>query len=166
MAEYKMAGVQVPGSKYNHEAKIGMLVSGVWNERPVVALFAHDEDGQHFIVLNDEPGKFRLLDSGELNHVQPIKGELIIEPAEGEMPFALPKANGNEHGLVISDKGEVGLRLTLPMSANHADYFVITSDLKTGNPMIANVRFLLKGFKILLKVEEREEPLVLVSFPA
>lgn len=164
MAEVRLLGVQVPGPQYSHKAEIGALVSGVYQERHVVALFAHDSEGQHYIVLNDDSGKLVLAGDTGLTCVQTIEGELIIEPAEGATPFALPRAEADGSSLVVSEDGDIGLRVTVPKDNGTNGYWVVANSLKTGNPFGGKARFLLKNFRLLLKVEGRDEPLLIATY--
>lgn len=159
MAKVRLVGVQAAVKQFGEPIPVGDLVAGVWQGRPVLALAAHDDSGQFFIALNGGPGEFAFVRDTELSHLQKVEGDLIIEPTEGVVPFALPHAEAKGSALVLMPDGDVGLRITMDEPGGQS--WVTMNSLKTGNPITGSGRILLRGFKLLLRVDGRDKPMLI-----
>ncbi len=143
----------------------GKLVSGTVDDHPVLAISVH-ETGQspYFLAFKGREGVPEIIGDNNLLNVVVIEGELIVEPLDGVVPFALPKAEGSSNGsLLVNDKGEIGFRAMIP---DEPKPFVINISLETGLAWGGSPRALLRDFKLLLKVPGREKPFEIARFPA
>jgi len=164
MADVELFGIQAAVARHGDAPQLGELVAGVWRDRPVIALFAHDDDGPHYIILNGEDGRFDFTDHTGLTAVQAVQGELIIEPADGVVPYALPFAEPEGSALVITQSGDIGLRVTLPNPSSPGRPWIIMNSVRTGEPIPTGPRVLLRGFHLLLKIEGREKAIPIGSY--
>lgn len=162
MVKVTTYGIQYP-SKAFKPFEPGTLVSGTLDGRSMIALSASDPDGRFLIGLAGGEGPF-IIGDGQLSYAREIEGELIVEPAEGVPAFALPvDSTAQTSGcLMTNDDGEIGVRLVIPNQPYQS--FVVTQNLATGQRMVGTPRFILSGYRVMLKVVGREKPLFLMEF--
>lgn len=163
MADVKIVGVQAC-PVLNDQPPIGALVSGLAKGEPRLAVAVHDPEGRCYLAFDGTNGKLELFTDTEMTGFCVVDGELVIEPAEGAVPYALPLADpAVDHALVILPGGGVGARVMIPgPNGQLAPYMY---DLRSGEVLPpGGRRHLLKGFRLLLKVEDRDKPLLIGEF--
>lgn len=103
-----------------------------------------------------------MLNDTQISEMQVVEGVLYIEPADGQVPFALPVAAATaSHALVVTADGEVGIQVNV---SEGGQKFTAQTNLRTGTPMGNSKRRLLTNFKVSLKVEDREKPILVGNF--
>lgn len=150
-------GVQSFPASQHQEIEVGKIVSGIDPENvPVLALTGSDEDGAHFIVLTEAGPVFR--DEGWITWLHEIDAELVVEALDSSVPYALPLADPQTNGaLVIDQLGQLGMLVVIQAGHGRSPW-LYRHALASGLKMGGRIRATLRGYRLVLKVDGREDP--------
>ncbi|MBI2250477.1 MAG: hypothetical protein HYU61_12045 [Brevundimonas diminuta] len=161
MAEIEVVGIQKAEFGFE-QLPPGTLVSGVAGDSAVLAFVAVDQGGIYFMAFDGAKGQINIMGETDLLHLQKVDGVLLVEPADGQPPFALQHSSAAaQQSLVVTADGEVGLQVALLFNGKPQQH---QADLTTGRPMGSSRRRRLSGFRLSLKVDGRAKPLFIGNF--